>query len=75
VTIADRVRTELGRLEQEHGLERINVDSCDGIVTLRGPARQQSIADALVDAAQKVTGVREVKNELHTEESGEAFVG
>ena len=75
VTIADRVRSELGRLEQEHELERINVDSCDGIVTLRGPAKQQNVAEALVAAAQKVAGVREVKNELHTEESGEPFVG
>jgi osmotically-inducible protein OsmY len=75
VTIADRVRSELGRLEQEHSLERINVDSCDGIVTLRGPAKEQSIADALVSEAQKVAGVREVKNELNVEGSGESFVG
>jgi osmotically-inducible protein OsmY len=75
VTIADRVRTELGRLEKEFGLERINVDSCDGVVTLRGPVGEQEIADALAAAAEKVMGVREVKNELAVESSGETFVG
>jgi hyperosmotically inducible protein len=75
VTIADRVRTELGRLEKEHGLERINVDSFDGVVTLRGPVGEQSVADALVAAASGVLGVREVKNDLAVEASGESFVG
>lgn len=75
VTIADRVRTELGRFEKEHGLERINVDSCDGVVTLRGPVGEQSIADTLVQATAGVLGVREVKNELATEGKGESFVG
>jgi osmotically-inducible protein OsmY len=76
VTIADRVRTELGRMEKELALERLNVDSCDGVVTLRGPVGQQDIADALVAAAQQVAGVREVVNDLLVEDESEGtFVG
>jgi len=75
VTIADRVRSELGRLEKQFGVERINVDSCDGVVTLRGPVHEAGAAEVLVAAAQKVPGVREVRNELAIESSEQSFVG
>lgn len=76
VTIADRVRTAFGRLDAAQGLERINIDSCDGVVTLRGPIVSEETKVALVAAAQKVAGVREVISDLLVEdETEETFVG
>lgn len=75
VTIADRVRSELGRLEIEFGLDRINIDCCDGVITVRGPAGDESTAEVLVAAARKIPGVRDVKNEMAVDSPSEAFVG
>ena len=76
VTIADRVRTAFGRLDAAQGLERINIDSCDGVVTLRGPIVSEETQTALVAAAQKVAGVREVISDLLVESGEEeTFVG
>lgn len=76
VTIADRVRTAFGRLDAAQGLERINIDSCDGVVTLRGPVVSEATQVALIAAAQKVAGVREVVSDLLVEDgTEEAFVG
>jgi gas vesicle protein len=77
-TIADRVRTALGENPATAGLERLNVDCVDGIVTLRGPvvtAVQQSAIESLVYG---VKGVREVRSELLVEDDAdetETFVG
>lgn len=76
VTIADRVRTAFGRLDAAQGLERINIDSCDGVVTLRGPIVSEETQVALVAAAQKVAGVREVISDFLVEDgTEETFVG
>lgn len=76
VTIADRVRTAFGRLDAAQGLERINIDSVDGLVTLRGPIVSEATAVALIAAAAQVAGVREVVSDLIVEdESEETFVG
>ncbi len=76
VTIADRVRNAFGRLDAAQGLERINVDSNDGVVTLRGPVVSDVTQAALVAAAQKVAGVREVISDLLVDdETEETFVG
>jgi len=76
VTIADRVRTAFGRLDAAQGLERINIDSNDGVVTLRGPIVSEATQVALVAAAQKVAGVREVISDLLVEdETEQTFVG
>jgi osmotically-inducible protein OsmY len=77
VTIADRVRSAIGHLEKDHGwnIARINIDSSDGVVTLRGPVADSAVADELVAVAEKVLGVREVHNELAVEQEDEAFVG
>jgi ElaB/YqjD/DUF883 family membrane-anchored ribosome-binding protein len=77
-TIADRVRTALGENPASAGLERLNVDCVDGIVTLRGPvvtAVQQSAIESIVYG---VKGVREVRSELLVEDDAdetETFVG
>ena len=76
VTIADRVRTAFGRLDAAQGLERINIDSNDGVITLRGPIVSEATQVALVAAAQTVAGVREVISDLLVEdETEETFVG
>ena len=76
VTIADRVRTAFGRLDAAQGLERINIESSDGVVTLRGPIMSEATQVALVAAAQKVAGVREVISDLLVDdETEETFVG
>lgn len=64
VTIADRVRTALGRLESLTGAERINIDVYEGLVTLRGPVSDTATLDAVLGTAQKVEGVREIKSDL-----------
>lgn len=64
VTIADRVRTELGRLENLTGTERLNIDSYEGLVTLRGPVPDMPTLDAIIATTRKVEGVREVKSDL-----------
>ena len=76
VTIADRVRTELGRVPETQGLERLNVESVNGVVTLRGPIMDEATQAAIIAAAAKVAGVREVVSDLLLEDSKEeTFVG
>lgn len=76
VTIADRVRAELGHLPETQGMERINVESCNGVVTLRGPVVDEKTQAALIAATGKVQGVREVVSDLIVENSDEEkFVG
>lgn len=76
ITIADRVRTALGRLPEAQMLERINIDSNDGVVTLRGPVVDTSTQAAIMAAVGQVAGVREVISDLLIEDGSEdTFVG
>lgn len=76
VTIADRVRTELGHVPEAQGLERLNVESCNGVVTLRGPVVDEATQAAIIAATSKVQGVREVVSDLMiNDKSEEKFVG
>jgi gas vesicle protein len=76
VTIADRVRTELGRVPETQGMERLNIESCNGVVTLRGPVMDEAAQAAIIAAAGKVQGVREVISDLVVEnDEEEKFVG
>jgi gas vesicle protein len=76
ITIADRVRTELGRVPETQGLERLNVESVNGVVTLRGPIMDEATQAAIIAAASQVQGVREVVSDLMTEDKDEEkFVG
>jgi gas vesicle protein len=76
VTIADRVRTELGRVPETQGLERLNVESCNGVVTLRGPIMDEATQAAIIAAVSNVHGVREVVSDLMIEDQDEEkFVG
>ena len=55
---------------QLHGkatrLGAININAQEGVVQLRGELPSQDLIDALVERAQKIQGVREVENLLHT---------
>lgn len=76
VTIADRVRTELGSVPETQGLERLNIESCNGVVTLRGPVMDEGAQAAIIAAVSQVHGVREVVSDLMIEDkSEEKFVG
>jgi hypothetical protein len=64
-TLKDKVESELFR--DEHEVKgSINVNAQEGIVQLRGQLPSQDLIDALVERAQKIQGVREVENLLHT---------
>jgi osmotically-inducible protein OsmY len=64
-TLKDKVESELFR--EEHEVKgAINVNAQEGIVQLRGQLPSQDLIDALVERTQKIQGVREVENLLHT---------
>jgi hypothetical protein len=64
-TLKDKVESELFR--DEHEVKgAINVNAQEGIVQLRGQLPSQDLIDALVDRTQKIQGVRQVENLLHT---------
>jgi hypothetical protein len=64
-TLKDKVESELFR--DEHEVKgAINVNAQEGVVQLRGQLPSQDLIDALVDRTQKIQGVREVENLLHT---------
>ncbi len=64
-TLKDKVESELFR--DEHEVKgAININAQEGVVQLRGQLPSQDLIDALVDRTQKIQGVREVENLLHT---------
>jgi osmotically-inducible protein OsmY len=64
-TLKDKVESELFR--DEHEVKgAINVNAQEGVVQLRGQLPSQDLIDALVERTQKIHGVREVENLLHT---------
>ncbi len=67
--LADKVKSKIFRPE-DAPKGQVNVDVANGIVTLRGELDDQAKAEALEEAAAKVTGVRQVKNLIH--QPGEA---
>lgn len=76
-TIADRVRTALGESLLTRDLPRINVDCCDGMITLRGPMIGESLQTEIEAMVRGIKGVRDVK--LHflidSPQDAETFVG
>jgi osmotically-inducible protein OsmY len=64
-TLVDKVRSEvLGR--EEFRSATVNVDAVDGVVSLRGQLDSADQIGELEQAVRKVTGVREVRNLVHT---------
>jgi len=64
VTLARKVETEIFR-DPDVPKGDINVNAENGVVFLRGAVTDESLIEALADAARKVQGVREVENFLH----------
>jgi uncharacterized membrane protein/osmotically-inducible protein OsmY len=63
--LVDRVRAQLGRvISHPHA---VDVDAADGVVTLRGPILQHEVR-RLLNAVERVGGVREVVNQLEEHE-------
>jgi hypothetical protein len=64
-TLKAKVESELFR--EEHEVKgSINVNAQDGIVQLRGELPSQELIDTLAERTQKIRGVRDVENLLHT---------
>jgi hypothetical protein len=69
VTLARKVETELFRpADVPSGAISVNVN--DGVVELRGELPDQAQIDELGNAARKVSGVKDVRNLLHTATNG-----
>jgi osmotically-inducible protein OsmY len=65
VTLARKVETELFRpADVPKGAISVNVNA--GVVELRGQLSDQAQIDELGDTARKVSGVKDVRNLLHT---------
>jgi osmotically-inducible protein OsmY len=69
VTLARKVETELFRpADVPKGAISVNVN--DGVVELRGELPDQEQIDELGKTARKVSGVKDVRNLLHTATNG-----
>jgi hypothetical protein len=69
VTLARKVETELFRpADVPKGAISVNVN--DGVVELRGELPDQAQIDQLGDTARKISGVKDVRNLLHTGANG-----
>jgi osmotically-inducible protein OsmY len=78
VTVADRVRTALGDSHTTRDLPHLNIDSVDGVVTLRGPVLEEAQIAAVEAVVRGVKGVKEVVNDIIVENPSEndaTFVG
>ncbi|RYG72275.1 BON domain-containing protein [bacterium] len=59
-TIADRVRSVLGHHDAVKSIDRINVDSNEGVITLRGPIVDQATEDIIIAVVKTIPGVKDV---------------
>lgn len=63
--ITRRIREELTRNDELSSYaQNVKIITMSGVVTLRGPVKTQQERDWIVNAAQKVSGVRTIQNEL-----------
>lgn len=61
--LADRVRTTLGQ-KPETRIPHLNIECCDGVVTLYGPTVDVVQEAALINAVQNIHGVVDVHSKL-----------
>ena len=61
--LADRVRTALGQ-NPETKVPHLNIECCEGVVTLYGPTVDVTLEAALINAVQGVPGVVDVQSKL-----------
>ena len=65
--LTTKVKTALAKEEGLKTMANINVDSADGVVTLKGKVDSAELKKKAGDVAKKVDGVKSVKNELRVE--------
>jgi len=61
--LADRVRTALGQ-NSDTKVPHLNIECCEGVVTLYGPTVDVTLEAALISAVQEVPGVVDVQSKL-----------
>jgi osmotically-inducible protein OsmY len=64
VTLAHKVETEIFRY-REVPKQSLNIDACDGMVTLRGQVDRPEIIAEIIARTRKVKGVNGVENLMH----------
>src|SRR5688572_24554127 len=65
--LTTKVKTALARGEGMGTMTNIDVDSADGVVTLKGKVESADAKKKAEEIAKKVDGVKRVKNELRVE--------
>jgi len=68
-SITTRVKTALLN-DLAVGVQKIDVDTFKGVVTLSGTAETAADRDKAIDIARKVEGVRDVKSTLQVKQAG-----
>lgn len=63
--VNQRVKTELGENPKTAGIPRLNIDTYEGIVTIRGQVDNEHRARVAENVVRDIEGVREVVNKLH----------
>jgi len=62
--VTQRIRTQIGENAVTRQLPRINVDTCDGVVTLRGRVDSNTQRQALEEIAESDSSVENVINKI-----------
>jgi hyperosmotically inducible protein len=65
--LTTKVKTALAKEEGLKTLGKIDVDSADGVVTLKGKVDSAEMKKKAGEVAKKVDGVKSVKNQLRVE--------
>jgi hyperosmotically inducible protein len=68
--LTTKVKTALAKDEGLKTMTSIDVDSKDGVVTLKGKVDSADLKKKAGEVAKKVSGVKSVKNELKVEKKG-----
>ena len=68
--LTTKVKAALAKEEGMRSLGKINVDSADGVVTLKGKVESAEAKKKAGEVAKQVDGVKSVKNQLTVEKKG-----
>lgn len=68
--LTTKVKAALAKEEGMKSLTKINVDSADGVVTLKGKVESAEAKKKAEQVAKQVDGVKSVKNQLTVEKKG-----
>ena len=70
--VNQRVKTALGEDPKAPDIPRLNIDTYEGVVTLRGVVDTENQSKQITDIVEKVSGVNDVVNKIHVEEAAHA---